>query len=238
MANPRICSVPGCDKTDRRLCRGLCGSHYRRLLRHGDPLGGGTFRAEKQDSCTVNGCGSEVFASGLCSKHYARARTHGTPLAGGTPKGEARQWLHDHAEHSSNECLLFPYTCPSSDGYGKVGVDGRQARANRYMCEIAHGPAPTPRHQAAHSCGNGHLGCVNPGHLRWATHIENMADKVEHGTLLMGEAAPWSKLKADDILFIRANRGVIYQKDLASLFGISKSAVGAIQLRKRWKHVP
>jgi len=35
-----ICSIPDCGKAVHR--RGLCNAHYKRLLRHGDPLGGGT----------------------------------------------------------------------------------------------------------------------------------------------------------------------------------------------------
>lgn len=38
MATPKLCSIDGCDK--RVNSRGLCKSHYTRLLRHGDPLGG------------------------------------------------------------------------------------------------------------------------------------------------------------------------------------------------------
>lgn len=36
----RICSVEGCAKPTKT--RGLCAAHYKRLLRHGDPLGGRT----------------------------------------------------------------------------------------------------------------------------------------------------------------------------------------------------
>jgi hypothetical protein len=55
-------------------------------------------------------------------------------------------------------------------------------RAHRVMCEIAHGPKPAPGFVAAHTCGKGREGCVNPRHLRWASQKENMADKLLHGT--------------------------------------------------------
>lgn len=44
MANPRVCSIPNCDKTV--LARGWCGAHLYHWRKHGDPLGGGTKRGE------------------------------------------------------------------------------------------------------------------------------------------------------------------------------------------------
>jgi hypothetical protein len=40
MATKKLCSVDGCGKPART--KSLCSPHYRRLLRHGNPLGGGT----------------------------------------------------------------------------------------------------------------------------------------------------------------------------------------------------
>lgn len=78
-----------------------------------------------------------------------------------------------------NECLEWPYS-GNNWGYGQLTVAGRLVVASRFVCEIAHGDPPTPEYQAAHSCGNGHLGCVNPQHLRWATPKENSADKIRN----------------------------------------------------------
>ncbi|WP_430438999.1 HNH endonuclease [Shinella sp.] len=38
MANNRICSITGCGKPNK--AKGFCTAHYKRLRRHGDPLGG------------------------------------------------------------------------------------------------------------------------------------------------------------------------------------------------------
>lgn len=35
---PRACSVSDCTKTDGRFIRGLCGSHYKKWIRYGNPL--------------------------------------------------------------------------------------------------------------------------------------------------------------------------------------------------------
>lgn len=50
------------------------------------------------------------------------------------------------------------------------------------MCQKAHGDPPSPKHDAAHSCGRGHEGCVNPNHLSWKTKKQNQADRITHGT--------------------------------------------------------
>lgn len=39
MATSRLCAIPGCGNLTKN--RKLCGSHYHRLLRYGDPLEGG-----------------------------------------------------------------------------------------------------------------------------------------------------------------------------------------------------
>jgi len=44
MANSRLCSIPDCGKT--HLAKGYCVSHYKRLKRHGNPLGGSTSTGE------------------------------------------------------------------------------------------------------------------------------------------------------------------------------------------------
>lgn len=39
MADKSVCSIPGCGKGGRQR-RGLCSSHYQRMMRHGDPHAG------------------------------------------------------------------------------------------------------------------------------------------------------------------------------------------------------
>lgn len=91
--------------------------------------------------------------------------------------GEPLRWLLDHVEYPEKGCLIWPFA-RDGKGYGSLGKKG----AHRRMCEIVNGPAPTPKHHAAHSCGNGHLGCVHPRHVRWATCSENQMDRFLHGT--------------------------------------------------------
>lgn len=50
----------------------------------------------------------------------------------------------------------------------------RQFNAARLMCELMHGPAPTPEHEASHLCIDNWL-CIHPWHMIWETKKENIA---------------------------------------------------------------
>jgi hypothetical protein len=101
-------------------------------------------------------------------------------------------------------------------------------------CEEENGPPPTPDHEAAHSCGNGHLGCVARKHLRWKTHAENVAEAVEHGTVQRGTERWNAKLTEDDVRSIRAMIGRRTQKSIAKQFGISRELVSSIKRKHSW----
>src|SRR5690606_22017504 len=101
------------------------------------------------------------------------------------PRGFAPKWLKDHVAHTADDCLIWPYA-KLANGYAAIRIDGKTTTAARIMCVAAHGEPLTPQLEAAHSCGNGHLGCVNPRHLRWATTAENNSDKNIHGTMMKG----------------------------------------------------
>ena len=130
--------------------------------------------------CSIPGCCKPHLARGWCKAHYRRWQRHGDPL-GGRPR-QARRYLDEVVlTYEGDQCLLWPYG-KDRYGYGKIWNGRKKVGLHRLVCEITNGPAPTPKHEAAHSCGNGHLGCCTKRHLSWETHAENMADKIRHGT--------------------------------------------------------
>lgn len=148
--------------------------------------------------------------------------------------GEPARHYHEVvAVFAGSACLTWPYN-RNSAGYGMIWVDGRGALVSRLACESVHGPAPTDRHQAAHSCGNGHLGCVNPHHLEWKTQAANFADKVDHGTDNRGARHPMARLTEDAVRQIRALKGALSEKKIAERFGVSASMIGLILRGKKW----
>jgi hypothetical protein len=237
MADKPLCKIDGCGKPVKSNRLGLCNAHGIRLARYGDPLAGASFR-ERGRLCAVDGCGKSHHSGGYCKAHFLRWKRNGDPLGGRVTHPVSRlDWLEQHRAFEGDECLIWPYS-RNHNGYGSVTMpDGTEKMANRYMCEIAHGAPPTPKHQSAHSCGTGHLGCVNPRHLRWATVYENMADMVEHGTVPLGERNGHAKLTEEDVREIKRLRGKVTQRELAERFGITHSNVAQIHRGYSWKHV-
>lgn len=138
------------------------------------------------------------------------------------------------AANEPHRCMVWPFG-KTRGGYGMVRIGRRLAYAHRLVLEKLVGQPPSPTHEAAHSCGNN--ACVNPSHLRWATHTENMADRVAHGTDNRGEKCGTAKLCADDVRAIRRLRGVVNRDALASRYGINPGTVSVIQLRGTWRHL-
>lgn len=184
--------------------------------------------------CKIANCDKPVHAKGLCTSHYRRWLEYGDPLGGRILRGTAVAWMEQHKNFTSDECLIWPFA-KARGGYGSVGVGDRTTRkVHRLMCEYRHGPPPHGKTDAAHSCGNGHLGCVNPQHLRWATKAENAADRLIHGTHSRGERSPTAKLTEADVIAIRAAEGV-QQRTLAKQFGVCEATISQIINRKhRW----
>jgi DNA-binding transcriptional regulator YiaG len=107
--------------------------------------------------------------------------------------------------------------------------------AHRLVCEHFNGPAPTPEHQAAHSCG--HRSCVNHKHLRWATASANQMDRPLHGTSNRGEASARARLTEDEVRQIRSLRGVSTQREIAELYGVDHKTICNIHRGLTWRHI-
>src|SRR5690606_34039285 len=109
--------------------------------------------------------------------------------------------------------------------------------ASRVVCEIVNGPPPSPDHQAAHLCGKGHLGCVNPRHLSWKTVIENHADKRIHGTVNRGSRNGRAKIEESDIKAIRSLKNKMTTNQVAKMFDIPRGTAWNILNNKSWQWV-
>ena len=186
--------------------------------------------------CSIDGCDNPMYLRGWCNAHYLRWRRHGDPVAGRTPTGEAPRWLREVAFNyaDAGPCLNWPYA-KSDSGYGKVWLDGKLHVVSRVVCEHRHGPAPTPKHEAAHSCGKGHEGCCNPWHLDWKTSKQNKADQLIHDTALRGSRHGQSKLTESDVHEIRRliAKGV-GKTAIGDRFGVTHSVICHISTGVAW----
>lgn len=184
--------------------------------------------------CSIPECGRATVAKGFCQKHYNRFRANGDPMAvKGTPKGEAQEFFQSVVlQYEGAECLKWPYG--HAKGYGVLKNGTRMVRVARLVCEYSNGEPPTPEHQAAHSCGKGHEGCVTKGHLSWKTPKENQSDRITHGTHNRGENNGFAKLSEAQARRILSLKGKEAQRETALRFGIAAVTVSQIHTGKNW----
>jgi len=183
--------------------------------------------------CSVPECGRPLKSNGRCSMHEHRMRRHGTLDRVRSEAGAKLAWIKANVRHQGDDCLVWPFPL-NAHGRGLVQVEGQYVIASRYMCILAHGEPPTPEHEAAHSCGKGHLGCFHPGHLVWKTRVENLADKLVHDTHKRGERSWNAILTAQDVREIRALVGTMPQADIAARYGVARATIANIKRRAIW----
>lgn len=122
------------------------------------------------NDCSIDDCHRPRKTRGWCEPHYKRWRRHGDP--------EARAW------HATPEGAFLARTEPllwdgcliwtggrTSSGYGHISVHGTVMPAHRYAWERVNGPIPDGMvvdHR--YHCDRA---CVEVGHLRLATRVEN-----------------------------------------------------------------
>lgn len=129
--------------------------------------------------CSVKNCNGRSYCHGFCQKHFMRWKRHGNPLYNHTE--QVLQFIEQAIKYKKADCLLWPFKSKAGKGYPVARINGEGQYVHRYICDRVHGSAPSLSHQVAHSCGRGHLGCINPKHLRWATPKENSQDTLKHG---------------------------------------------------------
>lgn len=151
-------------------------------------------------------------------------------------EGEGLAFLRAHSNEPDGPCLVWPMFRDLATGYGRMGYLGKPSYAHRVMCELAHGPAPTPEHEVSHSCGNGRGGCVHPAHINWETRSENHLQRRNHGTAGNGGYGRRRRLTVEQIESIRSDTAST-NTVLARRFDVSRSAIRKIKIGEIWKEV-
>lgn len=142
--------------------------------------------------------------------------------------GASHKWLLEHVHYQGDDCLKWPFGGDPKSGRGVLQHNGVRGWAHRWMCRLAHGEPPTPEHKAAHNCGKGHEGCINPKHLKWKTQAENMADCAIHGTSPKHHDGNLGRLTAVQVERIRDSRGSSTMRELAAEFSVSEGTINDI----------
>lgn len=148
---------------------------------------------------------------------------------------EERFW-EKVAKGGPGECWPWTANC-DRDGYGRMSVKGKQARAHRISYQINRGPIPNGLN-VLHKCDNPR--CVNPKHLFLGTNGDNMADKTRKGRAarVCGERNGGALLSEKDVLTIRSrHKKGETQISIAKDFDVSRRCIGRIVTYDRWAHI-
>jgi hypothetical protein len=183
--------------------------------------------------CSVKDCNKPVRARGYCRLHYERFMRHGDPEGGRTPNGEQMSHL---LAHMWDDCPKWPY---SRTQFGRGTLydpsTSRHRLAHQVVCELVHGPCPTPGHEVAHTCGKGHEGCFGARCVVWKSRSENQMDRVAHGTSNRGSQHPLAKLSERDVLEILGLASTFGYRTLATRYGVTRECIRNIIRRRTWK---
>lgn len=137
---------------------------------------------------------------------------------------KTRDWLEAHKDYPHKDwCLIWPFGRDPREGRAIMGglKEGESRLAHRNMCEMVNGPAPPDKPQATHSCGNGHLGCVNPRHLDWGSNTDNQLQRYVHGRYSKNANGNKSQFTPEQIETMRSQYGEFTQEKLAEMYGVT-----------------
>lgn len=128
------------------------------------------------------------------------------------------------------DCWLWMGPTYKCGGYGKFGIGGKNKGAHRISLELHLGRPIRDNLVVAHKpivCHN--PACVNPDHLREATHSENALDKRLDGTVV-------PMLTEEQVCAIRTDMRT--QSVIAEEYGISVGLIYKIKTLKAYAWVP
>jgi hypothetical protein len=88
MADLSICAIAGCGKAVK--ARGYCKSHYKKLIKYGDPL---VTKKVARDRCGPNHCGRARCQAAITLSNHIRYIKNPGPI-----KKKAKEWKADNPE--------------------------------------------------------------------------------------------------------------------------------------------
>jgi hypothetical protein len=184
-----MCSVDRCEKI--AATRGWCGMHYKRWLRNGSV---GDPASMHHRTCKKDGCNKRAKGQGWCDMHYRRWRRNGSvgpaePYPKLSPEARFRTFFR---QRGPDDCWIW-LGAETPKGYGMFTLNNERVYAHRYSYELATGDVLGNR-EIDHRCHN--RWCVNPSHLRPATHKQNCENKIVRNKYGRGVAKVGNRFQA------------------------------------------
>lgn len=98
-----------------------------------------------------------------------------------TKRGAPQAFLRSAIASDTDECIVWPFAIVA--GYARVTHRGQPRQASHVVLDLTGRPSPEVDHpkgaMALHSCDDS--ACVNPRHLSWGDHTQNMAEYRHRG---------------------------------------------------------
>lgn len=114
----------------------------------------------------------------------------------------------------------------------RIGIDGKKLSVGVHrMVLAAFHREPLPGEIGRHLDGNPRNN--TPSNLAWGTHLENMADRKEHGNYKVCDEHAMAKLKKEQVDFIRESS--MTGAELSRLLGVGQSQISRIRREQSWR---
>lgn len=112
-------------------------------------------------------------------------------------------------------------------------VARRMRAPSHLVLELSGKPMPKAGMFALHRCDN--PACINPGHLRWGTHQDNMDDMKARNRVARAERNAKARLSKSQVKIILADSR--RAEDIGAEYGVSRHAINCIRARRTWRHI-
>ncbi len=133
-------------------------------------------------------------------------------------------------KRGADDCWLW--TGPTVKGRAVFYPNRKTRMATRWIFEQLNGSLPRTL-IALHRCDNPL--CCNPAHMFAGTIQDNNRDRDNKGRQARGERHGWAKLTWAQVAEIRALKGTMTQRQIASRFQMNHSTISGILANKNWK---
>lgn len=129
-------------------------------------------------------------------------------------------------------------------GYGNFRLGNKTLKPHRILKALSENINPMTLNRrilACHTCDN--RKCVNPTHIFWGSHSENMYDAGRKkrlyyqkvGGAVAGEKNPRAKLNENQVLdILRKLKNGLSGKKIGNLYGVSDTVIYNIKTGKLW----
>lgn len=133
---------------------------------------------------------------------------------------------------SKDECWIWN-GAKTNEGYGQFWNEGSKMNAHRFILKHE---TEVDEEEALHLCNN--PSCVNPDHLKWGTHSENIQQAYDDGRYENGFVIGNNKLTEDGVKeILRMDKNDKTALEISNKTGISRNQIYKIVEGKAWKDV-